>query len=189
MRRLACVLTLVVIGTVIGMAAISKDHGALSAWTVAQAPATSMAIEPPAPASRPDHPGFYAGEARLTPSERAGREIWFKATAGNERFHTYVFQQRLGVLIDWYRVLRSSGRGERFKTWGMINDPDCCTPGSPNCPKKSLDDTFGFDYCPGDDDLLAYVGKPGYRDPACSFEDAPLDPKDPHGAKDQRQSA
>ena len=47
------------------------------------------------------------GAAGLTPSERAGREIWFKATAGNERFHTYVFQQRLGVLIDWGKVLGS----------------------------------------------------------------------------------
>jgi hypothetical protein len=138
---------------------------------------------PPAPLD----PGFHAAAKGLTPSERAGREIWFKATAGNGRFHTYVFQQRLGVLIDWSRVLRSSNRGERFKTWGMINDPDCCAPGSPNCPKKSLDETFGFDYCPGDDDLLAHVGKAGYRDPACNFQDAPLNPKQAHGDKDQRQ--
>jgi hypothetical protein len=146
-----------------------------------------VATSQPAPPA-PLDPGFHAGAQRLTPSERAGREIWFKATAGNGRFHTYVFQQRLGVLIDWYRVLRSSNRGERFKTWGIINDPDCCTPGSPNCPKKSLEETFGFDYCPGDDDLLAHVGKAGYRDPACDFQDAPLNPKQPHGAKDQRQS-
>src|SRR3989344_2484196 len=57
---------------------------------------------PPAPSPYTDA-GFYAAETGLTPSERAGREIWFKATAGNDRFHTYVFQQRLGVLIDWYR--------------------------------------------------------------------------------------
>src|SRR3546814_2471925 len=40
--------------------------------------------------------GFYDGEAGLGPAERAGREIWYKATAGNARFHTYVFQQRIG---------------------------------------------------------------------------------------------
>ena len=74
----------------------------------------------------------------LDPSERAGREIWYKATAGNGRFHTYVFQQRLGVLIDWYRVLRSDARQDRFKAWGLMNDPDCCTPGSPMyCSKCS----------------------------------------------------
>ena len=85
---------------------------------------------------RPLDPGFHAAGQGLTPSERAGREIWFKATAGNDRFHTYVFQQRLGVLIDWYRVLRSTGRGERFKTWGIINDPDCCTPGIAELPEE-----------------------------------------------------
>src|SRR4029079_13570110 len=51
-----------------------------------------------------DDSGFRLGEATLTPSERAGREIWYKSTAGNARFHTYVFQQRVGVLIDWFRV-------------------------------------------------------------------------------------
>jgi hypothetical protein len=125
----------------------------------------------------------------MSPSARAGREIWFKATAGNARFHTYVFQQRLGVMIDWYRVLRSEARGDRFKTWGIINDPDCCTPGSADCPRNRLDDTYGFDYCPGDNELLALVGKTGYRDPACDFQDAPISGTDPRGPKDQRQSA
>ncbi|HET9359360.1 MAG TPA: hypothetical protein VFO58_06400 [Vicinamibacterales bacterium] len=147
-----------------------------------------VATSQPAPPQVLD-PGFHAGAQGLSPSARAGREIWFKATAGNDRFHTYVFQQRLGVMIDWYRVLRSEARGDRFKTWGIVNDPDCCTPGSPDCPRKSLDETYGFDYCPGDDALLSFVGKPGYRDPACDFQDAPMSDKDPHGPKDQRQSA
>jgi hypothetical protein len=133
--------------------------------------------------------GFAAGEADLSPSERAGREIWFFATAGNARFHAYVFPQKLGAAIDWYRILAAEGRDRRFRTWGLINDPDCCVPGSPNCPAQSLEETFGFDWCPGDEDLLAHVGKTGYRDPACDFEDGPLRPGDPHGASDQRQSA
>ncbi|MEO8628389.1 MAG: cytochrome c [Betaproteobacteria bacterium] len=134
--------------------------------------------------------GFRIGEAPLTPSERAGREIWYKATAGNARFHTYVFQQRVGVLIDWYRVLNAKERGDRFAAWGLINDPGCCTPGSANCPAKSLQETYGFDYCEGDSELLNYVGKTGYRDPGCDFKDAPADPNDPHNkSKDQRQSA
>ena len=166
---------------------LRRSGAALAVLVLPLAILIRVATSQPAPPA-PLDPGFHAAAQGLTPSERAGREIWFKATAGNDRFHTYVFQQRLGVLIDWYRVLRSSSRGERFKTWGIINDPDCCTPGSPNCPKKSLDETFGFDYCPGDDDLLAHVGKAGYRDPACDFQDAPLDPDRPHGAKDQRQS-
>ncbi len=135
------------------------------------------------------NPSFRYGGGDLSDSERAGAEIWFKATAGNERFFTYVYQQRFGVMIDWYRVLNSQAREKRFATWGLINDPDCCKPGDPNCPAKSYDETYGFDYCPGDDQLLAHVGKPGYKDPACDLKDAPLLPNDPHGPKDVRQSA
>ncbi|HEY5806431.1 MAG TPA: hypothetical protein VIT67_00595, partial [Povalibacter sp.] len=136
-----------------------------------------------------DNPGFYVGEAGLSPSERAGREIWYKATAGNSRFHTYTFQQRIGVLIDWYRVLRADQRDDRFNAWGIINDPGCCVPGSTDCPAKSADETYGFDWCPGDEQLLQFVGKQGYRDPACDFKEAAADTQDVHHrSKDQRQS-
>src|SRR5262245_37454732 len=131
-----------------------------------------------------------------TPSQRAGCRIWFYATAGNDRFHTYVFQQRLGVLIDWYRVLDAQKREQRFATWGLINDPDCCRPGAPGCPAKSLEETYGFDWCPGDAELLKYVGqekidgKP-YRDPACDLAEAAPDASDghPHPAVGERESA
>ncbi len=130
----------------------------------------------------------YADES-YTKSERVGAEIWFNATAGNERFFTYVYPQRLGVLIDWFGVLSTTERDYRFTRWGLINDPNCCKPGDPNCPAKSLDETYGFDYCPGDETLLNFVGQPGYEDPACSLKDAPLSDKDEHGPNDQRQSA
>jgi hypothetical protein len=124
----------------------------------------------------------------LSESERAGCRIWIYATAADSRFHTYTAEQRLGVIADWFLVLHSTARDQRFKTWGLINDPDCCVPGTPNCPAKSLDETYGFDWCPGDEDLLKFVGKPGYRDPACDFKDAPLAKDDPHGPADQRQN-
>ncbi len=131
------------------------------------------------------------GGGDLTPAELVGAKIWFNATGGNERFFTYVYPQRLGVLIDWFKVLQSEKREGRFHTWGLINDPDCCKPGDPNCPIKSLEETYGFDYCPGDETLLKYVGARDktYKDPACDLIDAPLDPNDPHGPNDQRQSA
>jgi hypothetical protein len=155
---------------------------------LAQSPAPPTAAAPVPQGSRPS--GFYEGEAGLTPAERAGREIWYKATAGNARFHTYVFQQRVGVLIDWHRVLNAKERGDRFRAWGIINDPDCCVPGSEGCPAKSLDETYGLEWCPGDEELLKFVGRSGYRDPACDFKDAPVDASDPHHkAKDQRHSA
>jgi hypothetical protein len=151
---------------------------------------TPVAAEQPQSAAARDNPGFYAGEAQLNASERAGREIWYKATAGNSRFHTYTFQQRIGVLIDWYRVLNSTERDDRFRAWGIINDPGCCVPGSDGCPAKSLEDTFGFDWCPGDTELLKFVGRSGYRDPACDYDEAPVPAKDVHHRKkDQRQSS
>ena len=135
--------------------------------------------------------GYQILEKGLNASERAGQKIWFYATAGNSRFHTYVFQQRVGVLIDWYKVLNSNQRERRFTTWGLINNPDCCKPGTQNCQAKSLEETYGFDWCPGDDVLLSYVGKRGYseHDPACHFEDAPISENDVHGPEDQRQSS
>ena len=62
-------------------------------------------------------------------------------------------------------------------------------PGSDGCPAKNKEDTYGFDWCPGDDELLAHVGKSGYRDPACDLADVPIAADDPHGPQDQRQSA
>jgi hypothetical protein len=139
-----------------------------------------------------DAPYFEAcGRQGLNQSECVGRLIWYKATAGNDRFHTYTFQQRIGVLVDWFRVLRGDQRDDRFYAWGIINDPACCKPGDSDCPAKSLEETYGFDWCPGDDVLLKYVGKPGYVDPACALKDAPLDSTDPHskdGKLDQRHS-
>jgi cytochrome c len=142
----------------------------------------------PAMASKEEGAGAQYGGVALTDSERAGKEIWFNATAGNERFFTYVYPQRFGVMVDWFRVLGTTARDQRFNRWGLINDPDCCRPGDPNCPAKTDDETYGFDYCPGDDVLLNYVGKDGYKDPACEFKDAALVSDDLHGPKDQRQS-
>ena len=134
-------------------------------------------------------PGFAATNAGLSPSEAAGREIWMFATAFNDRFFTYTYPQRLGGAIDWYAILRADRRDDLFPAWGAIPDPDCCVPGDPDCPARSGTETYGFLWCPGDDALLAFVGRDGYRDPACDFADAPFDASTPHGATDQRQDA
>ena len=134
-------------------------------------------------------PDFAATNAGLNPSERAGREIWMFATAFNDRFFTYSFPQRIGGAIDWYAILRADRRNDLFEAWGAIPDPDCCVPGDPNCPARSATETYGLPWCPGDDSLLSFVGREGYRDPACDFEDAPFDTSTPHGIVDQRQSA
>ena len=177
------------LAVLLNQSAVTASSGTVTVVN-ALAAATVAAESAATPASQPDDPGFYAGAAGLDPSARAGREIWYKATAGNSRFHTYTFQQRVGVLIDWHRVLNSAERNDRFKAWGIVNDPGCCIPGSADCPAKSLDETYGFDWCPGDAELLSYVGRTGYRDPACDYADAGADTSDPHNRnEDQRQSA
>jgi len=90
------------------------------------------------------------------------------------------------------RLVRRAGgdaRGTRFKTWGLINDPGCCTPGSDGCPAKSHEETYGFDWCPGDETLLKFVGKAGYRDPACDFMDASAAASDPDGHQKGREDS
>jgi hypothetical protein len=70
-----------------------------------------VAPDAPAALQRPAaDAGFQAAEAGLSPSARAGREIWFKATAGNARLRTHAFCQRVTALLDWYRVLRGDQR-------------------------------------------------------------------------------
>ena len=196
-RNLLAVLTvLVTIATSIGI--IQMRHPGLGEAHAENAPA--IAAPPATVQSAPettivdqDAPYMEAcAREGLNQSECVGRLIWFKATAGNDRFHTYAFQQRIGVLVDWFRVLRADQRDDRFWAWGIINDPSCCKPGDPDCPAKSADETYGMDWCPGDDVLLKYVGKPGYVDPACGLKDAALDADDPHtqgGKLDQRASA
>jgi cytochrome c2 len=113
-------------------------------------------------------------------SEQDGCLIWFYATAGNGRFNTYVYQQRLGALIDWYDILKTQTRDDRFRRWGLINDQTCEAGG---------EETYGFDRCPGDDKLLEYVGKPGYKDPACDlFKDASPPAGNLHELKDRESS-
>lgn len=109
--------------------------------------------------------------------ELAGREIWFKS-APNERLHTYYFPQVLNSPIAWYKVLRADRHNDRFNSWGLINDPDCCVPGV-SCDAKgmryqgrsvTMEDTFGWEYCAGDEALLEAVRDPKankWEDPAC----------------------
>ena len=132
--------------------------------------------------------GFAKQDKNYSEQARAGRDIWFNATAFNDRFFTYSYPQRLGAAIDWFGILGADKKRDIFQAWGGIPDPDCCVPGSDNCPAKSLDETYGFQWCPGDDNLLQFVGKLGYRDPACDFKDATFNTSTPHGPNDNRQN-
>ena len=133
---------------------------------------------------------FAATNAGLSPEERAGREIWMFATAFNDRFFTYSYPQRIGAAIDWYGFLRADRRDDLFDAWGAIPDPDCCVPGDPGLPGAVRHRDLWPALVPGRRRRCSrFVGREGYVDPACDFEDAPFDGSTPHGGVDQRQSA
>ncbi len=122
--------------------------------------------------------GGYEAEAQyLKPNEKRGRDIWYKAVAGGDRFHQYPYQQRFGVYLNWNKLFDTDMRGKRFGSYGVIQDPDC---------KPGNESSFGWDICPGDggeNGLLAHVGKPGWKDPGCSINES-----DVPGGGDNRQS-
>src|ERR1044071_1180085 len=86
------------------------------AWTLAAL--LSVATVGMAVAQSSLSTGYAAGDARFNPSERAGREIWFFATAFNDRFYTYSYAQRLGGGIDWFCILAAKAKGDLFQGWG-----------------------------------------------------------------------
>ena len=111
-----------------------------------------------------------------------GQTLWTFATGTSSRFHTYYTAQKTGVPGDYGLTFHTDDRAFRFKNWGLVNDPNCCVPRSGKgandgtCPDSvpfTKEDTYGFDYCPGDDVLLTYVGakdKDYTRvDPACNI--------------------
>jgi hypothetical protein len=96
------------VGAAAGRAAGRRDAGPCPERA---APAAAPAAAPQPEAASVDQDAPYreaCAREGLNESECVGRLIWFKATGGNERFHTYTFQQRVGVLVDWFRVLRAT---------------------------------------------------------------------------------
>ena len=152
-------------------AAVAPVQGASVAGAVPQSNA------PPGEAPVLDHPGFYAGEAGLNPSARAGREIWYKATAGNDRFHTYTFQQRIGVLIDWYRVLNCAGARRPVPRLGhhqrsrLLRSRHAGLPGARARRRRTA--STG---APVTSSCSSSSVREGYRDPACDFKTRPSTP-------------
>ena len=100
---------------VIAAVVINTNPGITQAQTATGVAAGQARPVPEASAVDQDAPYAEAcAREGLSPSACVGRLIWYKATGGNDRFHTYTFQQRIGVLVDWYRVLRSDQRDDRF---------------------------------------------------------------------------
>src|SRR2546422_8292284 len=65
----------------------------------------------------PDFATYISSRIKNNPSAVAGAEIWFFATAFNDRFYTYSYAQRLGGGIDWYRILAAKNRAGPVHGW------------------------------------------------------------------------
>ncbi len=94
---------------------------------------------------RPDSFAYYGpgGLYRLfqDPShqaERLGRDTWMFFTGGNQFFlrQAAVLASKRNVSVDFFRLLDSRHRADRFKDLGLINEPNCVLAKQP--------DEYGF---------------------------------------------
>lgn len=63
--------------------------------------------------------------AALTPQQQKGRDTWFNATFGGEKFFSLILPgPPFNLTLGLDRAL-TSNRNTRFDEWGLLNDPDC----------------------------------------------------------------
>jgi hypothetical protein len=103
---------------------------------------------------------YEAGYVGLTPLQRQGRDTWYLWTGGDKDAHgNVVGDQELWRLlavrshgtVDLLQAVDSRYRGERFKRFGVINDPDCTQATAPDqyglwldsCPRKDEPEPVG----------------------------------------------
>jgi hypothetical protein len=70
--------------------------------------------------------------------QKIGRNSWLFYTAGNQQFYHILrtFAGEFGISIDFYRLLNTKGRPDRFRTLGLINEP--------NFAPEGETDEYGF---------------------------------------------
>jgi mono/diheme cytochrome c family protein len=103
---------------------------------------------------------YEAGYAGLTPLERQGRDTWYMWTGGDSdaRGNVVGDQELWRILavrshgtVDLLQAIDSRYRGERFRRFGVINDPDCTQANAPdqyglwldNCTREDGPGTVG----------------------------------------------
>src|SRR5918992_5963557 len=105
MNRRAIVAAALCVG--VGAVLVTRMPAAPQPARAAEAVTAAAPAKPvPEPTSVDQDAPYFEACARegLNESECIGRLIWFKATAGNERFPPSTVQQRIRVLIDRVRA-------------------------------------------------------------------------------------
>jgi len=84
---------------------------------------------------------YEAGYAGLTPLQRQGRDTWYRWTGGDTDAQGNVVGDqalwrflavRTHGTVDLLQAVDSRYRGERFKRFGVMNDPDCTQANAPD---------------------------------------------------------
>ena len=145
MRRLlfaASAATVAVLGWMsLGHARTTDDDPATPAPT--QAPAGTKNYMPPAGGAAAEYPGGKLPDRSTLPDsfryygpnglwnswdadQKIGRNTWIFYTGGNQKFYRILarFGGESGVSIDFFRLLDSKGRADRFREIGLINEPN-----------------------------------------------------------------
>ena len=80
-----------------------------------------------------------------TARQKKGRDTWIMWTGGNEKFFRQGTQlgDRVGVSVEYFRLLDSRRRPERFKRLGLINEPNCRQAAKPDKYGLWLDEWLG----------------------------------------------
>jgi hypothetical protein len=103
---------------------------------------------------------YEAGEVGLTPLQRQGRDTWYHWTGGDTDANGNVVGDqalwrflaiRTHGTVDLLQAVDSRYRGERFKRFGVMNDPDCNPATEPdqyglwldNCPPENPNGSVG----------------------------------------------
>ena len=105
---------------------------------------------------------YEAGYSGLTPLQRRGRDTWYRWTGGDtdadgnvvgDQALWRILAVRSHGAVDLLQAADSRYRGERFKRFGVINDPDCTQANEP--------DQYGLwlDNCPHED-VTGPIGEP-----------------------------
>jgi len=91
--------------------------------------------------AREKESSYEAGHAGLTPLQRHGRDTWYRWTGGDtdadgnvvgDQALWRILAVRSHGAVDLLQAVDSRYRAERFKRFGVINDPDCTQANEPD---------------------------------------------------------
>ncbi len=124
----------------------------------ADTPTGTAAVTQPVGAAAPTSYGpkdkdkyeYYGKGAEYTASQKIGRDTWIMWTGGNQNFFRLgsVVAGRFGIPVEYFRLIDSRQRRNRFKTLGLVNEPNFRQATKPDQYGLWLDEWLGDDSYP-----------------------------------------